>query len=229
MPKIVDREERIRTIATAALELFAQKGFAATRVGQIARRAGVGKGTLYDYFDTKTDIFVASIMEWMAQLEDGFENQLADIDDPIERLYAFAEMNIALVDPIDPDTARLSIEILQHTILQNGVLFNRRHLMNEMHTGMRRIVVNILLDGISRGIFRPEIARDAEKIAINLMGYLDGINLHSIMSENYFDIKEQIEFSLEGIVKMIRIQSEAEMDRVPDVLKFDPKKRTVGF
>lgn len=229
MPKIVDREEKIRTIATAALGLFAQQGFAATRVGQIARKAGVGKGTLYDYFNTKTDIFVAAILEWMAQLEDGFEKQLADIDDPIKRLYAFAEMNVALVDPIDPATARLTIEILQHTILQNGVLFRRRHLMKEMHTGMRRIVVNILLDGISRGVFRPEIARDAEKIAINFLGYLDGISLHSIMSENYFDIKEQIEFSLESIVRLIRIKTDAHPDNTSDVLNFDSKQRTAGF
>ena len=229
MPKIVDRAEKTRTIATAALALFAQKGFAATRVGQIARRAGIGKGTLYEYFDTKTDIFVAAILEWMAQLEKSFQKQLIDIDDPVERLYAFAEMNVALVDPIDPATARLSIEILQHTILQDGVLFRRRHLMKEMHTGMRRIVVNILLDGISKGIFRPEIARDAEKIAINFLGYLDGISLHSIMSENYFDIKEQIEFSLEGIVRMIRNNSEAEPEKAPDVLKFDKQRQTAGF
>lgn len=229
MPKIVDREEKTRAIARVALELFALKGFAATSVGQVARRAGVGKGTLYDYFDTKTELFVAAILEWMAQLEDGFEKQLADIDDPIERLNAFAEMSIALVDPIDPATARLSIEILQHTILQNGVLFRRRHLMKEMHTGMRRIVVNILLDGISRGIFKPEIARDAEKIAINFLGYLDGISLHSIMSENYFDLREQTRFSLEGIVRMIRSKTDAGPDEETDGLNFEQKQRTAGF
>ena len=229
MPKIVDRDEKIRAIASAALALFAQKGFAATSVGQIARKAGVGKGTLYDYFSSKTDIIVAAIREWMSQLETAFEKELDGIDDPVQRLYAFAELSIALVDPIDPATARLSLEILQHTMLQDGLLVRRRHLMKDMHNGMRRIVVNILLDGISRGIFRSEIARDAEKIAINFLGYLDGISLHSIMSENYFDIKEQIDFSLENIVRLIRIKSDTASEAAVDGFEFEKEKRTAGI
>jgi hypothetical protein len=75
--------------------------------------------------------------------------------------------------------------------------------MKEVHTGMRRIVVAILLEGISRGVFRPEIARDAEKMAINLLGYLDGISLHSLISEGDFNLKEQIEFSLDNILRLI--------------------------
>ena len=65
--------------------------------------------------------------------------------------------------------------------------------------------MDILLDGISRGLFRPEIARDAEKIAVNLLAYFDGISLHSIMSENYFDIKKQIDFYLNGLIRSIQI------------------------
>jgi AcrR family transcriptional regulator len=221
MPKIVNREEKIKAIAAAALELFAQKGFGATSVGQIARKAGVGKGTLYDYFDTKTDIIVAAIGEWVWQMERDFEKKLSGIQDPVRRLTVFADLSADLVDPIDPATARLSIEILQHTMLQDGLLFGRRHLMKDMHNGMRRIVVNILLDGISKGVFRPEIARDAEKIAINFLGYLDGISLHSIMSDNDFDIKEQIEFSLESIVRLIRKKSDAEPARATDVFIYD--------
>ena len=68
-PKFVDREAKTREIAGAALKLFAQKGFAATGVDQIAAAAKIGKGTIYEYFDTKADIFVAAVLEWMNQLE----------------------------------------------------------------------------------------------------------------------------------------------------------------
>ena len=208
-PKFVDREKKTRMIARAALELFAQRGFAATGVDQIAVAAKVGKGTIYEYFDTKADIFVAAVLEWMKQLEGQFARELDKIDDPIDKLNAFAAMSMALVDPIDPATARLSIDILQHTLLQDGALYHHRYLMKDVHTGMRQILVNILLEGISKGVFRPDIARDTEKFAINLMGYLDGISLHYLMSENYFDIKEQITFSLENIIRMIRLVPDA--------------------
>ena len=196
-------------IARAALELFAQRGFAATGVDQIAVAAKVGKGTIYEYFDTKADIFVAAVLEWMKQLEGQFARELDKIDDPIDKLNAFAAMSMAMVDPIDPATARLSIDILQHTLLQDGALYHHRYLMKDVHTGMRQILVNILLEGISKGVFRPDIARDTEKFAINLMGYLDGISLHHLMSENYFDIKEQITFSLQNIIRMIRLAPDA--------------------
>ena len=208
-PKFVDREKKTRMIARAALELFAQRGFAATGVDQIAVAAKVGKGTIYEYFDTKADIFVAAVLEWMKQLEGQFARELDKIDDPIDKLNAFAAMSMAMVDPIDPATARLSIDILQHTLLQDGALYHHRYLMKDVHTGMRQILVNILLEGISKGVFRPDIARDTEKFAINLMGYLDGISLHHLMSENYFDIKEQITFSLQNIIRMIRLAPDA--------------------
>jgi AcrR family transcriptional regulator len=47
----------------AALEMFVEKGFAATRLDDVAKRAGVSKGTLYLYFDSKDALFKAVIQE----------------------------------------------------------------------------------------------------------------------------------------------------------------------
>ena len=101
-PRYVNREEKTRMIARAALALYARKGFAATGVDQIAAAAGVGKGTLYEYFESKADIFVAAILEWMKQLTEQFADRLEKIDDPVQQLRAFTEMTIELVDPLDP-------------------------------------------------------------------------------------------------------------------------------
>ena len=50
-------------IAAAALEVFAEKGFAAARLDEIAARAGISKGALYLYFETKEDLFRAVVRE----------------------------------------------------------------------------------------------------------------------------------------------------------------------
>ena len=55
------KESRPRDIAAAALEIFGEKGFAGARIDEIAARAGVSKGTLYLYFETKADIFRAVV------------------------------------------------------------------------------------------------------------------------------------------------------------------------
>ena len=48
---------------TAALDLFVEKGYAATRVEEVARRAGVSKGTLFLYFASKEELFKAVVRE----------------------------------------------------------------------------------------------------------------------------------------------------------------------
>ena len=50
-------EDRPREICAAALEVFAEKGFAAAKLDEIAKRAGVSKGTLYLYFKDKEELF----------------------------------------------------------------------------------------------------------------------------------------------------------------------------
>lgn len=61
-PKFRRRKaDRPDEIVAAALEIFAERGFAATRLDDIAARAGVSKGAIYLYFATKEDIFRAVV------------------------------------------------------------------------------------------------------------------------------------------------------------------------
>lgn len=57
------KEERPGDIIAAALAVFAEKGFAGARMDAIAKRAGISKGTLYLYFETKEDMFRAVVRE----------------------------------------------------------------------------------------------------------------------------------------------------------------------
>ena len=57
------KEARPGELLDAALELFVEKGFAATRVEEVAARAGVSKGTLFLYFPSKDELFKAVVRE----------------------------------------------------------------------------------------------------------------------------------------------------------------------
>jgi AcrR family transcriptional regulator len=66
-PKRVRRKEaRPGELLDAALDLFVEKGFSATRVEEVAARAGVSKGTLFLYFQSKEDLFKAVVRENIA-------------------------------------------------------------------------------------------------------------------------------------------------------------------
>ena len=57
------KEARPGELLDAALDLFVEKGFAATRAEEVAARAGVSKGTLFLYFQSKEDLFKAVVRE----------------------------------------------------------------------------------------------------------------------------------------------------------------------
>ncbi len=57
------KDARPSELTAAALQLFIEKGYAATRLDDIAARAGVVKGTLYLYFDSKEALFNAVVRD----------------------------------------------------------------------------------------------------------------------------------------------------------------------
>ena len=61
------KEARPGELLDAALDLFVEKGFAATRSEEVAARAGVCKGTLFLYFPSKEELFKAVVRENMVR------------------------------------------------------------------------------------------------------------------------------------------------------------------
>ncbi len=80
------KDARPGELLAAALDLFVEKGFALTRVEEVAKRAGVSKGTLFLYFSSKEELFKAVVRanisgkypEWTAEFE-AFEGNTAVI------------------------------------------------------------------------------------------------------------------------------------------------------
>jgi AcrR family transcriptional regulator len=60
------KAERPQELLAAALDLFVEKGFAATRAEEVAQRAGVSKGTLYLYYPSKEELLKAVIRQYLA-------------------------------------------------------------------------------------------------------------------------------------------------------------------
>ena len=67
-PRQRRKETRPQELLDAALELFVEKGFAATRAEEVAHRAGVSKGTLYLYYPSKEELFKAVVRQKLSQL-----------------------------------------------------------------------------------------------------------------------------------------------------------------
>src|SRR5918911_3653660 len=83
-------EERRRDILEAALQAFATKGFNDTTVDAVAQAAGVAKGTVYLYFDSKEHLLLALKKEFMRGLTDAIAEITAEA---IEQLSAGKEVD----------------------------------------------------------------------------------------------------------------------------------------
>ena len=70
------KEARPRELLDAALALFVEKGFTATRAEEVAALAGVSKGTLFLYFQSKEDLFKAVIRENIGSLFPAWNEEL---------------------------------------------------------------------------------------------------------------------------------------------------------
>lgn len=158
-------EDRPDEVLDAALTLFARNGFAATKVEDIAREAGLSKGAIYRYFPSKEDIFESLVKRAIAPIAERTEDLArTSHEDPAVLLKAV--LSVVAVKLSDPDTMALP-----RIVLQEAGRFP------ELAETYRRQVINkgigalelILQKGISAGQFRPV---DAHLAIRNVMGPL---------------------------------------------------------
>jgi AcrR family transcriptional regulator len=204
-PKYVDKKQKAKEIANAALQVFSQKGYAATSVDQIAAAAGIAKGTVYEYFPSKDKLYIAALMVFVEEFENAIAERLAVLDDPLIRLVSYIVFFIESCNPDNLSSVRTQFDILQQSFLEDGVFFNRKYLVREMISGSRKILTDILLDGVSRGVFQPHIARDAEKMATNIIAFLDGASLHNLITENYFNMQKQLSYGMKFLASFLLV------------------------
>lgn len=80
------REGRRKQILRAAQAEFAVKGFYRTEVASIARRAGVSKGTIYNYFDDKESLLMSVICAGFDRLGESMRAISEKISDPVDKI-----------------------------------------------------------------------------------------------------------------------------------------------
>ena len=80
------RKDREAAIVAAAMEEFCAAGLTNARLDDIATRAGVAKGTLYLYFQSKEELFKAALRSHIHPLLEAVEREVADFKGPTEEL-----------------------------------------------------------------------------------------------------------------------------------------------
>lgn len=144
------REERREQVLRSAIEVFAQKGYHATSVGDIIKRAAIARGTFYLYFENKRQIFEA-ILDMALR---GLVSRLHRIEltpqspPPLEQLRA----NVGRIIAFLLSERELTQILLRHAEGLDAE-FDRR--LSEFYETIVELIVGALRTGQAMGLVRP--------------------------------------------------------------------------
>lgn len=189
------REQQLRreTIIEAAQKLFEQNGFEQTTVDQIAALAELGKGTIYSYFKSKEEIYIAILEKKLDLLEEKMRAAVANPASAVDALYslyeAFIEYHRDRKGFIDTLFVQIDDQILYRLGGVVGGLKSKASVWME-------IVGNMIRWGIERGEFEPV---DVERISKTIVGMILGLIIQFEMGQ----IKEDLINFRDAVFKLI--------------------------
>ena len=201
-------EARPGEIVQAALDLFVEKGFTATRMDEIAARAGVTKGTVYLYFPSKEDLFHAVVEEMMGSQMETAERLVAEHTGPTRELIA------ELIRAWWRVGGSTRIACMSKLITGEASNFPElaRYYIDHVVVRARRIFEAALRRGVERGELRDVPLTDTARLAIAPLVHAS-IYQRSLLAfdpdrwdmERYLEL--HIDLFLRGVAKVPEIAS----------------------
>ncbi len=200
-PKIVDKGQKKIEIISAAMKVFARNGVAKSKMIEIAREAQIGKGTIYEYFRSKDEIFLEAFRLMMTNTEARILPLLHSNIDPFIKLKNLLDIFTDFFMNEHLDFAEIMMEFWAEGIRHsNKDILNKIHL-NDIYKEYRAMVQTILNDGIQRGQFRKV---DTFSVASSIVGMLDGLFLQWIMDRGVFDLKNTVNQLMDVLLNGIK-------------------------
>ncbi len=172
-------------ILQAAIKVFAKKGFFNSKVSEIAREANVADGTIYLYFKNKDDILISLFEEMVGLINSRMEQELSNIDDPLEKLRVFIAQHLMLLKENKPLAEVMQIELRQSS------KFMRRYVPVKFLQYLD-MIGKIIEEGKEKGVIREEVIPAIAKRAI--FGALDEMSLYWVLSKKpKYSLEQSIE------------------------------------
>ncbi|MHC4133477.1 MAG: TetR/AcrR family transcriptional regulator [Planctomycetota bacterium] len=175
--------ERRRRILQAARKVFARGGYAATRMSDIATAAGVGKGTLYEYFRGKEDLFSTLVVAVARESLESLTIQRLP-DDPTQALRDVIAYVVDAALRENLDLYRLFFDFW------GGAAPHRQQaqeLLRDVEGRFAEFVQELVRRGQREGAFRPEI--DAREFVHVFVAAVDGLSLRMVILGEEVDLR----------------------------------------
>jgi AcrR family transcriptional regulator len=172
-----NQEKKKEQIINAAMNLFARKGFAKTSMADIAIEAGIGKGTTYEYFKGKEQLFFATFQWFVEQSEKAASLSFKEIapKSGAEKIRVFSQSILNSIKESE-EFYPLVLEFWAATASSKY-----RDIMKEVFKDMYKKIGDILVAIISEGVNNNEFdsAINIDSVVPGIVGAWDAIGLQA--------------------------------------------------
>jgi AcrR family transcriptional regulator len=158
------KEQTRRTIEDAALRLFAERGFSATTISDIAAAADIAPRTFFSYFPSKEDVVFAHFDEYAASLQ----RRLDERESGETTFDALRAWTADLIETTSPEEREQDAVRKQLTCDNEGLEAHERHLMSRFEAIIAASVAEDL--GDEPGDLRPRLVAAAALAALTSLG-----------------------------------------------------------
>ena len=176
--------DRRREITEGALALFAERSFASVTIKDIAGKLRINPALIYYYFESKQDLFRASIEAAIFDAVAHYDGIRSSHDHPVGLINAWLESNVKLSHTI----SNLVKVMLDHSGLPRHLPSVDR-LVKRFYEEEYRILSGAIGRGIELGVFQPV---DQRRLALFASSHLDGVMVAAKIRPN-FDLAQAIE------------------------------------
>lgn len=193
------RQAKREQILNAAADIFARQGFAGTLMADIAVAAMVGKGTLYEYFPSKEELFFA-VYQRVVERQEAATRVGADRlgGSAADRLRALNQTVVS---------ACLELQAMYGLVIEFWAAAGHRKMQErfkqtfrEGYRGYREVVTALLEDGRRHGAFRPDV--DSAALAAALVGMWDALGLQAWFDPR-FDARTSADAFIDALLRGI--------------------------
>ena len=202
MPAIVDKEAKRKEIIRAAADVFSKTGYHASKMQDIAIVADIGKATIYEYFNTKEQLFLGVYDEWMSEYEAVVRQRVGEAEDPISKVDAIRDSAVEYYQTRG-EQAPLLLEFWAHALRTDNPAFLER--INTTRSFLQTLGADLARQLVDAGWF-TEV--DADAFAQLETGISDGIFLGWILEGRGYPLEKAYTF-LQSLIGLGLLTDEA--------------------
>lgn len=162
-PALAQPPTKREAIVAAAVTCFSRDGFAGTTISAVAQQAGIGKGTVYEYFRSKEDLLLDACL-WCCQHNQTRVNELlggaatnvhAGGGDAVKSLHQLLVAVFSVVPTGSQPYTRLFLDLWTVAADQPQVLSQAQARLREVYAQWEGVLTFLYGGGLAQGVFKP--------------------------------------------------------------------------